>query len=230
MIIYLHLYQINLEIYKFDFQNNVFELNKTMKIKLKTIQNTENESDDEEDKSIIKVEENRVYFHADVTRENCIKLIESLQKAQEYIAIRNIKNEFEEIGNIYLYIFSDGGELYAGFNIADFIQNSKVDIITIVEGCVASAATIISMAGKERYIRKNAYMLIHELRSGCLGKYSECQDDMENNNILMDHMKKFVNDRCNNPKLEKKIDKVLKHDHIWDSDKCLKYGLVDKIV
>ena len=79
-----------------------------MKIKLKTIQNTENESDDEEDKSIIKVEENRVYFHADVTRENCIKLIESLQKAQEYIAIRNIKNEFEEIGNIYLYIFSDG--------------------------------------------------------------------------------------------------------------------------
>ena len=51
-----------------------------MKIKLKTIQNTENESDDEEDKSTIKVEENRVYFHADVTRENCIKLIESLQK------------------------------------------------------------------------------------------------------------------------------------------------------
>ena len=91
MIIYLHLYQINLEIYKFDFQNNVFELNKTMKIKLKTIQNTENESDDEEDKSIIKVEENRVYFHADVTRENCIKLIESLQKAQEYIA-RNLNS------------------------------------------------------------------------------------------------------------------------------------------
>lgn len=201
-----------------------------MKAKIRSIQNTENESEEETDDVIIKVEENRVYFHADVTRENCFKLIESLQKAQEYIAIRSIKNEFEEMGKIYLYLFSDGGELYAGFNVADFIQKSKVDIITVVEGCVASAGTIISMAGKERYIRKNAYMLIHELRSGCLGKYSECQDDMENNNILMDHMKKFVNERCQNSKLEKKLDKVLKHDNIWDSEKCLKYGLVDKIV
>ena len=200
------------------------------KIRSARVQNTENESDEETDDVIIKVEENRVYFHADVSRENCFKLIESLQKAQEYIAIRSIKNEFEKMGKIYLYIFSDGGELYAGFNVADFIQKSKVDIITIVEGCVASAGTIISMAGKERYIRRNAYMLIHELRSGCLGKYSECQDDMENNNILMDHMKRFVNERCQNSKLEKKLDKVLKHDHIWDSEKCLKYGLVDKIV
>ena len=139
-------------------------------------------------------------------------------------------NEFEEMGKIYLYIFSDGGELYAGLNVADFIKNSGVEIITIVEGCVASAGTIISMAGKQRYMRKNAYMLIHEIRSGCLGKFSECQDDMENNNILMDHVKQFVNERCENTKLEKKLDKILKHDHIWNSDKCLKYNLIDKIV
>ena len=192
-----------------------------------------NEHDEEleaEEEKMIKVEENRVYFHSHVTRENCFKLIECLQKAQEYIAIRNIKNEFEEMGKIYLHIFSDGGELYAGLNVADFIQTSKVDIITVVEGCVASAGTVISMAGKERYIRKNAYMLIHEIRSGCLGKFSECQDDMENNNILMDHIKKFVNERCENQKLEKKLDKVLKHDHIWNAEKCLKYNLVDKIV
>ncbi len=200
-----------------------------MSRKIKKNENVDSDSD-EEDKDIIKIEENRVYFHAEVTRENCFQLIECLQKAQEYIAIRSIKNEFEEMGKIYLYIFTDGGEVYAGFNVADFIQNSKVDIITVVEGCVASAGTVISMAGKERYIRKNAYMLIHEIRSGCLGKYSECQDDMDNNNILMEHMKKFVNERCENQKLEKKLDKVLKHDHIWNAEKCLKYNLVDKIV
>jgi len=195
------------------------------------IKNTDTDEEVEaEEEKMIKVEENRVYFHAEVTRENCFKLIECIQKAQEYIAIRNIKNEFEDIGKIYLYIFTDGGELYAGFNVADFIQNSKVDIVTVVEGCVASAGSVISMAGKERYIRKNAYMLIHEIRSGCLGKYSECQDDMDNNNILMEHMKKYVNEKCNNAKLEKKLDKVLKHDHIWNAEKCLKYNLVDKIV
>ena len=195
------------------------------------IKNTDTDEEVEaEEEKMIKVEENRVYFHAEVTRENCFKLIECIQKAQEYIAIRNIKNEFENIGKIYLYIFTDGGELYAGFNVADFIQNSKVDIVTVVEGCVASAGSVISMAGKERYIRKNAYMLIHEIRSGCLGKYSECQDDMDNNNILMEHMKKYVNEKCDNTKLEKKLDRVLKHDHIWNAEKCLKYNLVDKIV
>jgi ATP-dependent protease ClpP protease subunit len=201
-----------------------------MSKKMKQLGNDESESESEEDENMIKSEDNRVYFHADVTRENCFKLIESIKKAQIFVATQNILNEFEEMGKIYLYIFSDGGELYAGLNVADFINNSGVDIITVVEGCVASAGTIISMAGKQRYMRKNAYMLIHEIRSGCLGKFSECQDDMENNNILMDHVKKFVNERCENSKLEKKLDKILKHDHIWNSDKCLKYNLIDKIV
>ena len=188
------------------------------------------DSDDEGEDNMVSQEENRVYFHADVTRQNGFKLMECLRNAQEYVSQRSIKNEFEEMGKIYLYIFSDGGELYVGMNIADFIQASKVDNITINEGCVASAATIISLSGKERYIRKNAYMLIHEIRSECLGKYSECKDDMENNNILMDNIKKFINERCQNEKLQKKLNKVLKHDHIWNAKKCLKYGLVDKIV
>lgn len=188
------------------------------------------DSDTDSEDTMIKQEENRVYFHADVTRKNGFSLMECIRKAQEYVALRNIKNEFEKMNKIYLYIFSDGGEVFVGMNIADFILNSKVDIVTINEGCVASAGTIISMAGKERYIRRNAYMLIHEIRSGVWGKYSECQDDMDNNNILMDNIKKFINERCNSPKLAKKLNKVLKHDHLWNAEKCLKYNLVDKIV
>tara|TARA_B110000967_G_C18832697_1_gene534968 strand:- start:1246 stop:1515 length:270 start_codon:yes stop_codon:yes gene_type:complete len=89
---------------------------------------------------------------------------------------------------------------------------------------------VISLAGTERYIRKNAYMMIHELRSACLGTYSNLKDDMENNDMIMDHMKSYMNERCQNAKLSKKLDKVMKHDIIWDAEKSLKYGLVDKIV
>ena len=61
------------------------------------IKNTDTDEEVEaEEEKMIKVEENRVYFHAEVTRENCFKLIECIQKAQEYIAIRSIKNEFED--------------------------------------------------------------------------------------------------------------------------------------
>jgi len=188
------------------------------------------ESDEETEAKIIKVEENRVYFHADVTRGNCFKLRESITKAKEYVAIQNVKNEFDNIMNIYLYIFSDGGEIYAAYSIIDFIIKSNIKIITICEGCVASAGVMISLAGHERYIRKNAYMLIHEIRSGFIGKYSEIQDDMKNNNVLMEQKINYVNDRCQNDKLKKKLNKILKRDTIWNANKCLKYGLVDKIV
>lgn len=210
-------------------QKTITKKSQKKKYMLKMADNV-SDSESETEDIMIKQEENRVYFHADVTRKNGFELMECLRKAQEYVALRNIKNEFEKMNKIYLYIFSDGGEVFVGMNIADFILNSKVDIVTINEGCVASAGTIISMAGKERYIRRNAYMLIHEIRSGVWGKYSECQDDMDNNNILMDNIKRFINERCNNPKLAKKLNKVLKHDHLWNAEKCLKYNLVDKIV
>ena len=192
------------------------------------------EDTDEEDQEcpqIIKVEDNRVWFHSDVDQESCFKLMECLREAQKFVAVQSIMNEFEDMGKIYLYIFSDGGELHAAFGVADFILNSKVDIITVNEGCVASAGTVISLAGKERYIRKNAYMLIHEIRSGGRpGKYSELMDDMNNNDELMKHMKTYMNERCQNAKLAKKLDKMLTHDLLWNAEKSLKYGLVDKIV
>ena len=72
-------------------------------------------------------------------------------------------------------------------------------------------------------------MLIHEIRSGCNGKYTECIDDMKNNDILMNDMIKYMNKRCNNKLLKRELPTILKHDIIWDSKKCLKYGLVDEI-
>ena len=77
---------------------------------------------------------------------------------------------------IYIHICSDGGEIFSALSVIDTILSSKIDIVTVCEGCVASAGVLISLAGKERFIRKHAYMMIHEIRSGCMGKYSECQE------------------------------------------------------
>lgn len=192
--------------------------------------NIDDSDDEDSSNETITVKRNKVMFHANVNRENSFKLIECLDKAKEYVVIHNIHSEFDEISNIYLHIFSDGGEVYCAMSIIDYILKSKIPIITVNEGCVASSGVLISLAGEERYIRKNAYMLIHEIRSGCMGKYSECQDDMENNDIIMEQVKNYMNERCDNKLLRKKLDKVLKHDNIWNAEKCLKYGLVDKIV
>ena len=59
---------------------------------------------------------------------------------------------------IYLHITTNGGDLLAGFFGYDKIKNSKIPINTIIEGCVASAGSLLSMAGQNRYMTANSHL------------------------------------------------------------------------
>ena len=67
-------------------------------------------------------------------------------------------------------------------------------------------------------------MLIHQLSSVSWGKYEALKDDMKNNDMLMDRIRKIYQEHTNIPKT--KLDQILKHDLWWDAETCLKYGLV----
>ncbi len=71
---------------------------------------------------------------------------------------------------IELTINSTGGSVYDAFFAIDAIKNLKIDVHTIASGYCASAATLLSLSGKKRFITKNTNMLIHEIRSGFWGK------------------------------------------------------------
>ncbi len=118
--------------------------------------------------------------------------------------------------------------MFAGFSSVDYILQSKVPVVTIVDGCAASAATIMSVVGTHRKINRNAFMLIHQLSSGMWGKYEELKDDMKNSDALMKRIKGIYEERTKIPK--RKLNEILKHDLWWDAETCLKYGLVDEII
>ena len=179
---------------------------------------------------LITVERNKIMFYSDVTPASCFKLISCINKAKEYVAVQNALSEFDEYNKIYLHICSDGGELFPILAVIDIILKSKINIITVSEGCVASAGVLLALAGKERYIRSNGYMLLHELRSCSYGKYTVMKDEMKCNDILMKDMRKYILKRCKNKRLENKINKVLEHDIIWNASRCKKYGLINKII
>jgi ATP-dependent protease ClpP protease subunit len=128
---------------------------------------------------------------------------------------------------IYLHINSNGGEIFEAFNAIDVIQSCKVPIYTILEGATASAGTLMSVVGTKRYIRPSAYMLIHQLSSTCWGKMSEIEDEFKNLKELMDRIKDIYKKYSKIPK--KELTDLLKHDLWLNSDKSLKYGLVDEI-
>ena len=70
-------------------------------------------------------------------------------------------------------------------------------------------------------------MLIHQLSSGCWGKMSEIEDEYKNLTELMEKIKELYKEHANIPK--KELTELLKHDLWLNSEKCIKYGLVDEI-
>jgi len=209
------------------------KVKKEKKIDLGKNLDDDSDSDEEENlnkdstENFIKVKNNRILFHADVTRKTCIDLITALDKASKFV------NKYYTIDSkkpsIMLHINSDGGEVYSALSVIEHMKHLDAHITTICEGCVASAGVLISLAGNRKIIRKHSYMMIHEIRSGCWGKYSECQDDMKNNKKLMKDLKKYMQEACNGKLPEDSLDELLRHDIMWSARKCLKYGLVDEI-
>ena len=107
-------------------------------------------------------------------------------------------------------------------------MSSKIPIHTIIDGCAASAATLMSIVGKKRYITKSSLMLVHQLSSVHSGKMQELEDDMKNSMLFMEHIRELYKKYTKIP--SKKLNKILKHDLWWDSSLCLEYGLVDEII
>ena len=191
--------------------------------------NTNNDPADAGDNSEnqVSIANNRIYFYSEVTRPDCLNLNRNIQTLSD--AMVNTSHSYGvSIPPIKLHINSYGGSVFAGLSSVDYIASSKAPIHSIVEGCAASAATIMSVVAEKRYMRKNAYMLIHQLSSGMWGKYEELKDDMENNERLMETIRDIYAHHTKIPK--KKLNEILKHDLWFDSDTCLEYGLVDEIL
>jgi len=184
--------------------------------------------DDEDDCDMLRKitrENNHIYFHAEVDRGSIFEMIEYLRKCELDNIINAHKLCIDEIP-IYLHINSFGGSIFDAMTGIDAIQSCKVPVYTIIEGSTASAGTLLSVVGTKRFMRPNAYMLIHQLSAGSWGKMAEMEDDFENNKILMDKIKNIYNEHAEIPK--KQLAEILKHDLWWDFEKCKSYGLIDE--
>jgi ATP-dependent protease ClpP protease subunit len=103
-----------------------------------------------------------------------------------------------------------------------------IPVHTICKGIVASAGTLLSLAGNRRFITENSYMLIHELRTGSWGKFSFIKDNFDNYTSLMEHIKNYY---VSNTKLTREeLDVQLAKDLTWNAETCLEKGLVDEII
>ena len=173
-------------------------------------------------------DENKIYFYSQVGEKEVLelnKIVKRLDKEMQVLGITlNIPPP-----PIELHLHSEGGSLFAGIAAYDCIKSCKTPIHTYVDGCAASAATLLFLAGKKKYLYKNSFMLVHQLSATVLGgKYEEFKDELKNQEKLMHTVKNIYLETSKMS--DDELTELMKHDLWMDSETTLKNGFADEII
>lgn len=149
---------------------------------------------------------------------------------EDYSNLYKTKNQFPPIK---LIITSQGGSVYYGLGLYDFIRNINLNtqhkINVEINGSAASMATIIMLASDVRTCGKNCSFMVHSISSLTYGKIEELKDDVKETERLNTIIKSIYKERTNiDDALLNKIEKE-KLDYWMSADEALKLGLVTNI-
>lgn len=165
-----------------------------------------------------------IYFNGELNDETCLKLSEAIIKHKNNIILNN-----NEDSHINLYIQSPGGSLLPTLAVVDEILRSEIPIFTYIRGYTASAATLLSVAGKYRIMYNHSLMMIHSVRTEQqITTFADAKDIYNNLNVFMDVIRSIYldNSKINSELLEK----LLIKDSWITSSQALEYGFVDEIL
>lgn len=176
----------------------------------------------------MRVVENKIFFYDSLVDESVLELNRILLETD--IKLQNTKillgDSFDPV--IHLHIKTPGGEIHSAVSTVDLIRTLKSKVYTYIDGCVASAGTLISIVGNKRYMGKYSNLLIHQLSAEMYGTFSEIEDTMENCTNMMKFVKSFYKEYTKIPM--KKLEEILKHNLWMTAEECLQYGIIDEIL
>lgn len=137
----------------------------------------------------VKSANNNIYFYGAVSESSTLQLKSKLEELDLHSQITAIHYKIEA-PPIHLHIQSYGGSLLHTFYIMDLIKTLKTPVYTYIDGFAASAATLMSVCGKRRFMTESSVMLVHQLSSGASGKFEEIKNEYSNLVEFMEIIKK----------------------------------------
>ena len=175
----------------------------------------------------VKSANNNIYFYGAVSESSTLQLKNKLDELDLHSQLTAIHYKIEA-PPIHLHIQSYGGSLLHTFYIMDVIKLLKTPVYTHIDGFAASAATLMSVCGKRRFMTESSVMLVHQLSGGASGKFEEIKNEYSNMVEFMEIIKKTYLNYGNISSQE--LDDLLKQDLWLNSKKSLEYGFVDEII
>jgi ATP-dependent Clp protease protease subunit len=132
--------------------------------------------------------------------------------------------------DIYLYINSPGGSVYAGMAILDTMNHVRPDVCTICMGLAASMGAFLLAAGAKgkRMSLPNARIMIHQPLGGAQGQAVDIE--IQAREIL--YIKRSLNEMlaANTGKPLEQIEQDTERDFFMSPAEALEYGLIDRVL
>ncbi len=132
--------------------------------------------------------------------------------------------------DIYLYINSPGGSVYAGMAILDTMNHVRPDVCTICMGLAASMGAFLLSAGAKgkRMSLPNSRIMIHQPLGGAQGQAVDIE--IQAKEIL--YIKRSLNEMLSEQtgKSYEQIEADTERDFFMSPAEALEYGLIDRVL
>ena len=173
----------------------------------------------------------KIILWDEITEDSCLKLQYSIEK----IVNEDVEDSIlpKEAEPITIAISSYGGSLLDIFSVISYIEELKergYKIVTIADGKAMSAGAFLLMCGSERYARRYASVMLHQLSAGTSGTISEMENNVKEFRRLWDLLKELT---VKNTKMTpEQIDNIFNtnQDYYYSAQDCLKLGIVDYVL
>ncbi len=132
--------------------------------------------------------------------------------------------------DIYLYINSPGGSVYAGLAIFDTMQHLRAPVSTYCVGMAASMAAILVAAGApgKRSALPNSRIMIHQPSTGAQGTAADIEIAAREVLDIRARLNQILAD-CTGQTI-KKIARDVDRDRFMSPDEARAYGLIDRVL
>lgn len=132
--------------------------------------------------------------------------------------------------DIFIYINSPGGSVYAGMAIYDTMQQIKPDVSTICYGIAASMGAFLLSGGAKgkRLGLPNSRIMIHQPLGGAQGQASDIEIQAKEILYIKNKLNQLLADHTGQP-LEK-ISLDTERDFYMSSTEAKEYGLIDEVI
>ena len=133
--------------------------------------------------------------------------------------------------DIFIYINSPGGDVYAGLAIYDTMQFVKPDVSTISIGMAMSMGALLLAGGAagKRMALPNAKVMIHQVWTGGFGGQATDVEIRARETLNLKRRIEEIIARHANQDLEK-VTQDMNRDYFLSAEEAKDYGIIDRVI